>query len=259
MYNTVVLLVSILLSQVAMGIVNIEALVKKGENRPINLKANLSFQENNARSNFKTFGLGINFRYLTKIVRKQNSIKFRDRFFGTFSKNKAEKDRLLIRENNFYHLRYTRMLNQTFGLEAFIQNEKDLFNALERRNLSGLATRIDILIKHFRFVGGVGVLNEKEVVNIQQKTETETERVTTSVNLSFPMLKNTANFSLISYWQPGIKDFNDYRLLSTILMEFFLYKSFSLSLSYQLQKDTRPVSGVPKQTTTTLHQMSYRF
>jgi hypothetical protein len=257
--KTIILISLIFLCNSAFSIVNIESMMKKGANKPFNASTQLSYTEIDSKSTFSSFGASLNLRYMTKLNTENNKLLFQDRFFATFSSKKSKKDTEDIQDNQFFHLRYTRMFNSWFGLEALGQRDEDLFNSLERRQLYGLTSRFDFKINKTKLIAGVGSIREKEIVNLKQREITNTTRLSSHLNIVTPLKEDLVDFSFIVYFQPAINEFSDYRMFFTSLLDVHLYKNLKFSFSHQMVQDSLPPTGVPKVTAQTKQMITYSF
>jgi hypothetical protein len=134
----------------------------------------------------------------------------------------------------FLHLRYNHEITNLFRFEAFIQGQNNKILDINTRNLAGLGIRLKAISKNnLRLYWGNAYMYEVEKSD-ELNTELFNHRY--SSYLSFSAGEEDSSFSLTNtiYYQPLLRDFDDYRILDQLKINYALSKriSFFILLDY---------------------------
>ena len=167
-------------------------------------------------------------------------------------------DKKLINDG-FQHIRYNYKLeDQPLTLEVFTQHQYNTVKALKRRFLAGAGPRIhvvdnDTVSFHFAPL----VMYENETLT---DDSTFTEAIRLSLYLAFNWhVTSTLSFNHITYYQPQINDFDDYRISSESNFKFLITEKLAFKLAFNYTFDSRPPVGIKQTFYSITNAISYSF
>lgn len=205
-----------------------------------------------------------------------NSVKNNNQFFrlaiGSDIKHRFKKKNKLLSTNslnyvfaganNFenrghQHLRYQRKLDSLCSFELFTQIQFDHLLKINLRYLNGTGMRLNLVNKP----------KNKISFGLHYMYEYEEERETGITNRdhrlsSFLMLSRKIEDSkiyLISYYQPRITGFYDYRLSASLNYAVKIKKHFIFNIRGELVYDRAPVVGITPLVYSFTNGFSYKF
>ncbi len=147
-------------------------------------------------------------------------------------------------------------LNETYTLETFLQKEFNDFIELKDRNLIGGGVRMVLLrsrkgeingeeFSRIYWAIGIGAMWENEEIEVVAEENTNLIRSTNYISLNWQIDKRL-NFTLISYFQPALRSFSDFRILSEGSMGFNLTRAVIFKTTVSLRSDNEPPRGIKK-------------
>jgi putative salt-induced outer membrane protein YdiY len=234
------LILTVLFSQSALGILNVESL--RGQNKEGSVGGiNFNFlgEVGNAdrfNGNIKSLNA-----YATDI---HEFLLFSDYTYGESNSNTD------VHRGNA-HLRYTNKARKNFYKEFFYQIEFDEFRSLDFRQILGLGLRSSVLkSEKVNLAIGYGTFYENEFYNM---APTE-ERFRINLYLSYFQQVN-ANFNISSslYFQPDIENAHDYRAIVNTTIKTKVTDSIAFMNNINFRYDSLPVNDVQK------HDISYNI
>lgn len=163
-------------------------------------------------------------------------------FVGNYSLNRAE-DRDL--DNNwFLHLRYNREFTDFFRTEAFIQFQENPLLQIDSRRLVGAGVRLKPLQERARenakknslhLYIGLAYMYEEERSQLFD-LRLYNHRASTYLSASFKFGESNLTLSNILYYQPVLKDFQNYRLSENLQLALPVsdVTTFTTNFSYFL-------------------------
>ena len=158
--------------------------------------------------------------------------------------SKGQQNNKNFKNNSFSHIRWTWMYWDKIGFEIFTQAQYDDFKNLKIRQLNGCGMRYEVFKSNkFILTSGSGIMSDYE--KLENNTETLDTRSTSYISLLKVFNKNNSILGVI-YYQPLIKDFNDYRINLEALIKTSLIKSINLKIenSIVFLYDTKPPEDV---------------
>ena len=172
----------------------------------------------------------------------------KDYFFLQLFHEYGEEDVEKFQNVGFGHLRWTRMWLTDLGTEIFAQSQYDEFKLLSLRQLFGLGLRLipyewDLAGKNFIAIG-LGAMSDSEQISNQNQID-HVLRATSYISIN-KKLKEHTHFSLVSYYQPRVTEFSDFRILLEGNLEFKITKQFSMLNAVIYAYDTKPPENVLK-------------
>jgi hypothetical protein len=187
-------------------LVNIESLRKANDSVRfvfnIDLSAQYKENNNNKQTEFDTD--------LRIVYRSKN---FKNHLFFAAQYQYNHTNQTDINNKVLMHLRYNRIIKPRFRLEWFSQFQHDKVLAIDIRQLLGLGPRIKI-IDHNNFTANLGSLYMFLNMSVYwMRTEPKTLTIDSHLIylLRFFFLNKSGKFSSVTYYQPRMDKFSDYR------------------------------------------------
>lgn len=140
----------------------------------------------------------------------------------------------------FTHLRYNRKLQKKLTWEAFIQEQWDEVHEIDLRLLTGTGPRIQLLqTDSSQVFFGLLYMFEYENTSAEDLIERNRDhRLSTYLSLGFEFGNFLVNH--ISYYQPNIERWKDYRINSETAIRVKIDKRLSLRTSFTFIFDSAP-------------------
>ena len=146
----------------------------------------------------------------------------------------------IILNRGFSHLRFTKSINSNLDIELFFQAGFNDFILIKDRKLFGSGLRKNIVqmetIKSFL---GIGFMQEKEIYDLKQNFEQLLLRQTSYSTILY-QISEDIYLDNILYFQPSIKDINDFRLLLENELQFKINKAFRINVNINYRFDNDP-------------------
>lgn len=149
-------------------------------------------------------------------------------------------------DNRFVHFRYAFKVIRRLNLESYIQAESNLITQLESRYILGAGPRVKV------FSNKLIHLHVASHLNFERKIERTTPDVAhhdlrSSSYFSFVMTPNERlEFSSTFFYQPVLKNFNDFRILNYATLKVKAAKHLALSVRWYLLHDHLPIGTAPE-------------
>lgn len=144
------------------------------------------------------------------------------------------------------HLRHNYKITDNLRSELFVQAQNNSISKIELRTLIGGGLRYKISKKEAKKLYlGTSIMLEHE--EIKDHLEPTSNLIRWSNYFSFNIYKDTY-FSWIgtTYYQPTIKNFNDYRIAAQTSFSYSFTKKLAFTTKFSLNYDAIPVNGIPK-------------
>ncbi|HPS28151.1 MAG TPA: DUF481 domain-containing protein [Bacteroidales bacterium] len=219
-------------------IVNVES--QRMQNDSIKLAghagASFSYQQNNEK---------VLMQLSTSAALQLRSKSLKDVFLmlGSYEISKSNSNTLT--NAGFAHLRYTRKFNSYFRWEVFMQYQSNPVLLLKMRLLAGTGPRFKIL-NNPGLKSSLGTLYMFEHEKTQE-TVPEThnhQRISAYFTFTWSLPKKIGEFSTITYYQPRIDYFNDFRITNQTALSFGLGKHIAFVVGIRYLYDAFPPEGV---------------
>lgn len=157
------------------------------------------------------------------------------------------------------HFRYnTRFFTPWLKLEALMQFQRNPLIDIESRFLYGAGFRFKLLENtSSRIYMGTTYIFEHEK-GLMESREEFNHRWSNYFSISYTP---GDNFTLKSttYFQPIFTNFNDFRLMEDIRLEFKITQNLTYSTSFEMVYDTRPPAGIPELIYILRNGVGYKF
>lgn len=161
------------------------------------------------------------------------------------------------------HLRNVEGLNNWLQFESFLQFDYNKKRKLLARELIGAGFRYKLLtIKKLKLRAGTTYFYEIESYDL---TETSVHEQKINANrfstyFTFELdLKSDINFLSVSYYQPDLLKFSDYRLISENTLVIVLSELLDFNVKFNLRFDATPPDGIKDLDTITKLGLSFKF
>ena len=140
----------------------------------------------------------------------------------------------------FVHLRYNRSLHPKLTWEAFAQEQWDEVHEIDLRLLFGTGPRVQFVqTDSSQFFFGLLYMYEHENTSGEDFLERNRDhRLSSYLSLGFEF--NNFLINHISYYQPNLQNFGDYRINSETSIRVQIDKRLSLRTSFELIFDSQP-------------------
>lgn len=147
-----------------------------------------------------------------------------------------------VLNNGFQHFRYNYELTKVVTVEAFVQYQFNQIREIDRRILVGAGPRFTLIdADSIKVSIGVQMMREWE------KTDSYHYNFRSSNYLSINwQINKHLRFISTTYYQPLVKDFDNYRISHESGLLVPISKKFNIELSYELLYDTDAPEGVSK-------------
>lgn len=161
------------------------------------------------------------------------------------------------------HLRNVERINDWLQLEAFIQFDYNKKRKLLARELIGAGLRYKVLTSgNLKFRAGTSYFYEIESYDLDENAfhdkNTNAHRFSTYFTFEID-LKDDLKFLSVSYYQPDVINFNDYRLISENTLSIILSKLINFNIRFNLRFDAAPPDGIKELDSITRLGLSFKF
>lgn len=174
--------------------------------------------------------------------------------FGLFRANKSA-----LVNRGFAHLRYNYEAHKRVIVEAFTQNQYNQIQKIRFRSLVGAGPRFRLLENDSaRFFVGTLYMYEYEEVADSVGQFNRDHRLSSYVSAGYTFNK-LFSIDNITYFQPKINDWGDFRISSETQLLFHLTTYLSLNISFILNHDTQPPEGIENTFYSLTNGLKFRF
>ena len=152
-----------------------------------------------------------------------------------------------IEDNQFAHLRYNRTLTKYLTWEAFAQGQFNEVELINLRILAGTGPRFKVLKKKkgYIYLGTMYMFehSDEQQDGISENLVFDHHRLSNYVSMLYEMSENAA-ISHVTYYQPRVDAFDDFRISSETGLEFKLFKKLKWKSYFLMLYDSRPPESV---------------
>ena len=146
----------------------------------------------------------------------------------------------IIINRGFAHLRFNKRIISGIDIEFFFQAGFNDFILIKDRKLFGSGIRKKIVqnesIKSFL---GFGLMQEKEVYDLKQNSEVLLLRHTSYSTIVY-QLSSDIDINNILYFQPSVKNINDFRILLENQLQFKINNVLRVNINMNYRFDNEP-------------------
>lgn len=147
----------------------------------------------------------------------------------------------------FAHIRYNQNLSPKLTLELFSQIQYDEIQEIDVRMLNGFGPRYE-LFKKEENSAYVGLLYMYEYEETSADEEAivfnKDNRLSSYLSLAYKF-NEYVSVNNITYFQPNLANFNDYRLSTKLIFSAKLVKGLSMNMTFNFIYDNQPPITVP--------------
>ncbi|GAB4277882.1 MAG: hypothetical protein Kow0068_01220 [Marinilabiliales bacterium] len=211
-----------------------------------------------------SIGLSLNFTHTTKdVFQVKNNLKlqyYKNRnlwlFFHDLSIMKANSENFI--NNGFQHIRYNYQFDiKWLVAEAFTQIQYNELQSLQRRFLWGAGGRFILINKENIYLySGLSIMYEFEL--LKDDSHSDVIRNSSYVSISFN-INESVKFNHITYYQPKIDYFDDYRISSETSLMIKMLKNLDYKVSFNYTYDSKPPTDVQNLFYNLINGISYKF
>lgn len=161
------------------------------------------------------------------------------------------------------HLRNVEGLTDFIQFEAFLQFDYNKKRKLFARELIGVGLRYKILTSEdFKFRLGSSYFYEIEEYDLSQESvhgrNVNAHRFSSYSTFEFLIASNT-KFSSVTYFQPDLRNLDDYRIISENTLGFDITKHLGFNVRFNIRYDTVPPDEIKNLDTITKVGISIKF
>ncbi len=161
------------------------------------------------------------------------------------------------------HLRHVQSMNDFIQLEFFLQFDYNKKRLLLSRELAGAGMRFKLLSeKNIKIRYGLAYMFEHEEYDLPANSLhgriTDADRLSSYATFDV-RLKDGFNFISVTYFQPKIEEWSDYKAISDNSFVSELSKLLDITFGVSLRYDSRPPDTIKKLDTITKFGLSFKF
>ena len=165
-----------------------------------------------------------------------------------------------LTNTGFGHIRFTHKFNSFLRMEAFTQYQTNEKLNLKNRHLLGVGPRLRVFNrKNADSALGCLYMAEWEETTDDMSGLILYHRVSSYLSFNFVIKEDFCEITSITYYQPLINDFNDYRLSNNTSLHIKLLKNLGFETGVRYSFDSQPPAGVINNTFSTTMGVKYKF
>ncbi|RMG54432.1 MAG: DUF481 domain-containing protein [Bacteroidetes bacterium] len=152
-----------------------------------------------------------------------------------------------IRNEGFVHLRYNYRFQPWLTWEAFVQSQFNEIQAMRYRQLQGTGPRFRLIDRDsvHVFLGTLYMFEYEETTDGTPFMFHRDHRLSSYLSAGFAF-SPTASLNHVTYFQPRLDQWSDFRLSSESILSVALTTHIQLNVSFNLVYDTQPPLGIPR-------------
>lgn len=186
---------------------------------------------NNAKFNSLAGGVTTQF--------KSKSLK--DIFLIIGASDFSKLDNSDITSSSLLHIRYNRKLSELIRLELFTQTQFNKVLDIRLRQLNGIGPRFKFVGKDiFKSYIGTLYMLENQLFYGPNETMQTRHRLSAYLTMLLSFAKHTGELSSVSYYQPRIDQFSDFRLSNQTSLSLKISSKLSMVNSLNLYYESKP-------------------
>ncbi len=161
------------------------------------------------------------------------------------------------------HLRHVKWMNSFLQLEFFLQTDYNKKRLLLSRELAGAGVRLKLLSEEgIKIRYGLAYMFEHEEYDLPPNSShgriTDASRLSSYATFDV-RLKDGFNFISVTYFQPKIAEWSDFKALSDNSFVSELSALLDITFGVSLRYDSRPPDTIKKLDTVTKFGLSFKF
>jgi putative salt-induced outer membrane protein YdiY len=144
------------------------------------------------------------------------------------------------------HLRHNYKINRILRSELFFQAQNNSISKIELRTLIGAGLRYKLSKKETKkFYLGTTIMYEHEKIVADLEPTSDILRLSSYFSFNL-YLDGNLSWIGTTYYQPAIKNFNDYRIATQSSLTYSFTKKLAFKTKFSLNYDAFPVNGIPQ-------------
>lgn len=226
---------SLLISQSALAIVNIENLRMDESKMGFSTSSTLSLSGKRGNSDEDIYGLSGGLQYIT------NETSVRNLFLYELKNSQAAGT--TYSESYFLHYRHTRQLTDLWAWESFIQHQSEPLSNKRERNVVGMNARYRLKVSPFNGNAGLGLMYEaRSVKPNNQLEEDKGVRFNLYLDSKYKISDNT-DWKISLYAQPKVDAFDDLRSVASTGLTTRINQRFAFTFDLSYSHDAKPLTA----------------
>lgn len=159
--------------------------------------------------------------------------------------------------NGYEHLRYSYKLVNRVTWESFAQAQYNIVLKLDKRYLAGTGPRFKIIKQpHFRVYTAALYMYEFQSQNNETMIQYN-HRMSSYLTFNFNFDK--FDFTSTTFYQPLLRDFNNYRIATDNNIDISISNHFNFRIGFNLLYDTNQPPGIPDVVYVLKNGLSFKF
>lgn len=223
-------------------LVNIESQRIQSDSIRFVFNADLSYT--NQKNNNETLSL-----FNSSIASQVKTKSLKDIFLFLMNIDYSKANNQELSNSVMTHLRYNRKISNYLRLESFYQYQKNQILGIDYRVLLGLGPRIKLLNKNkTKVYYGILFMREKEktIDELNHVIYNNFNRLSNYLVAAIKLPKDIGELDMVTYYQPCLDNFNNYRLNHQTSLIFNITSHIKLTNTISLLHDAVPPLGISK-------------
>lgn len=183
----------------------------------------------------------------TAITSQIKSKSFKNYFLFIATTEIAKTDQEDLNNAVFFHVRFNKKINNYLKFEALSQFQTNKLMGIDARYLVGFGLRDKLFAKNNLkiYVGSLYLFEIEKTTNEAQKAS-QTSRLSCYLSANFQLPNHIGELSSVSYYQPNLHQFSDFRLSNQSSLSFRLGPKLAFKNNFNIYYDAFPPSEIAK-------------
>ena len=183
----------------------------------------------------------------TAITSQIKSKSFKNYFLLIATTEIAKTDQEDLNNADFFHVRFNKKINNYLKFEALSQFQTNKLMGIDARYLVGFGLRDKLLAKNnLKIYAGSLYIFEIEKTTIEANKASQISRLSFYLSTNFQLPNHIGEFSSVSYYQPNLHQFSDFRLSNQSSLSFRLGPKLAFKNNFNIYYDAFPPPEIAK-------------
>jgi hypothetical protein len=183
----------------------------------------------------------------TAITSQIKSKSFKNYFLLIATTEIAKTDQEDLNNAAFFHVRFNKKINNYLKFEALSQFQTNKLMGIDARYLVGFGLRDKLLAKNnLKIYAGSLYIFEIEKTTIEANKASQISRLSFYLSTNFQLPNHIGEFSSVSYYQPNLHQFSDFRLSNQSSLSFRLGPKLAFKNNFNIYYDAFPPPEIAK-------------
>ncbi len=183
----------------------------------------------------------------TAFTSQIKSKSFKNYFLLIATTEIAKTDQEDLNNAAFFHIRFNKKINNYLKFEAFSQFQTNKLMGIDARYLVGFGLRDKLLAKNnLKIYAGSLYIFEIEKTTIEANKASQISRLSFYLSTNFQLPNHIGEFSSVSYYQPNLHQFSDFRLSNQSSLSFRLGPKLAFKNNFNIYYDAFPPPEIAK-------------